>query len=176
MNNIFTVSQIEWLTNLVLLEQFNEGEFSESSLDEKFSTFIESNGLDVSEIEPELSVLAEKDLISYETNGILPGYGGVLYNIQVNKSGKDYLEILEAQLVEAKKTDGQLKEIITLIDEIKNANNEKIKEEKTNKFITFISKFSSVVEVGGNIISCLKFISSAYQGIIPYVLKVFGLK
>lgn len=148
MERIFTNLQIEWLTNIKLLSEYEDDCFSKEERSEKFAAFVETNypGEELN-IVYELQVLREKGLIILEEQISEPD--AFVTDVNITKKGLDYLTMLKEDFAE------------------KLALNEKLIHMANKKdVLDYIEQTSTIV---ANLSGLIPNVGNLCQGAIPFV-------
>ncbi len=171
MERILTNLQVEWLTNLKLLDDYEDECFEITALDKKLSNFIENNypGYE-NEIGKELDVLKNKGFITFEYTTNQSGHL-IIQEVGMNKAGIDYLIMLKEDFIERSTKNEQMLELLKNITEINKSVNgiaQKTLIDKIEQYSTIGANFATM---GSTVLSSFTGIP---QGIIPFIKE--GIK
>jgi DNA-binding PadR family transcriptional regulator len=164
MERILTNLQIEWLTNIKLLSEYEDEFFSKEDMSEKFSSYVEHEYPDKEiSIVYELQVLREKGFLVLETEEFNTSV--IVNNVNITKKGLDYLIMLEEDFAEK----------LALNQNVLNMLTEKSKENKTalNKdILDYVEQISTIIS---NISGLIPSVGNFCQGAIPFAKSLVRL-
>lgn len=171
MERILTNLQVEWLTNIKLLTDFNDPSLDdeddifeelsdEKDISRKLCSFIKTTYPEQdSTIISELEVLFEKKLInlklSYDNSSYIPD----IEQVSITKKGLDYLTMLQEELAEKMFSDSQIKNLLIQINQTVEKGNEK----------DILDKLEQASSIANNIAGLIPSFGNICQGLIPYV-------
>lgn len=165
MERILTNLQLEWLSNIKLLSDYEDDSFSKEDMSDKFASFVENEYQgDVIPIVYELQVLREKEFIILE-EGIFDTYVTVKY-VNITKKGSDYLVMLKEDFAEKLALNEKLVEIISQINKV-----EKILSNKD--VLNYTEQITSILS---NVISLIPSVGNFCQGAIAIATRLIKLK
>lgn len=165
MERILTNLQVEWLTNIKLLAEYEDEHFSKKDMSEKFASFVENEYPgEENSIVYELQVLQEKGLVIvdeklYETH--------VLVNdINITKRGLDYLTMLKEDFAEKMASNEKM---LTMITEISKKNG----GSPNKDILDHIEQISTILS---NVVGLIPSVGNFCQGAIPFVKGLVKFK
>lgn len=165
MERILTNYQIEWLSNLKLLSEYEKDpSFEKDDLIRKTCNFIENNypGEEKNILE-EFNVLKEKGFINFKASiSDLE-----IETLRLTKSGLDYLVLLEEDFKERSIHDENISKIYQLIYDI-NENCEKLNKK------SLLDKIAQCIGISSDAFSTVSALGSIAQGLIPMIIKTLG--
>lgn len=166
MERILTNLQVDWLTYIKILSEYEDENFLKEDMSEKFASFVESEfpGKEI-EIVYELQVLREKGFVVLEEE-FFDTYV-IVNDVNITKKGLDYLTMLKEDFAEK----------LTLNEKVLNIILEKSKENiKSDKdVLDYIEQVSTIIS---NISGLMPNIGNFCQGAIPVAKSImkFTLK
>lgn len=162
MERVLTNYQVEWLSNLKLLSDYEDDTFKKDEMANKTRNFIENNypGDEMKIIE-EFEVLHEKGFIKFQ--GSIDDL--IIERIVLTKSGLDYLTILEEDFNEKVVYNEGVSNIYKMLCSIRD-NCEKLNEK------SLADKIEQYSTITSNILSSSMSLASIGQGIIPLLCKI----
>lgn len=157
MERILTNVQIEWLTNIKMLSEYEDKNFSKEDMSEKFASFVENEypGEEIA-IVYELQVLREKGFLVLEEE-LFDTYATVS-NVDITKKGLDYLTMLKEDFAEKLALNEKVLAMIA----------EKSKENRTlpdKDILDYIEQISTILS---NISGLIPSVGNFCQGAIPF--------
>ncbi|WP_461204571.1 hypothetical protein [Clostridium sp. DL1XJH146] len=175
MERILTNYQVEWLSNLNLLREYEDNYYRKDKVTEKTCNFIENNYPGEEEkIMQEFEVLKQKGFINFETSVNIFG-STVIDNIEINKLGLDYLVILEKDFKEKATYDENISKIYEILCTI-TKNCEKLNKncEKLNEK-SLLDKIEQFAQITSGSYSSVLALGSIAQGVIPMACKILKI-
>ncbi|OBR94184.1 hypothetical protein CLRAG_15750 [Clostridium ragsdalei P11] len=157
MERILTNLQIEWLTNIKMLSEYEDESFSKEDMSEKFASFVENEypGEEIA-IVYELQVLKEKGFLVLEEK-IFDTYATVSH-VDITKKGLDYLTMLKEDFAERL----ALNEKVLAIIEGKNRKN---RTPSDKDILDYIEQISTIIS---NVSGLIPSVGNFCQGAIPF--------
>lgn len=170
MERILTNYQVEWLSNLKLLSDYEDDYFGKDEMAEKTSNFIENNypGCE-NEIGKELNVLKNKGFITFEYTTNQSEYL-IIQEIGMNKAGIDYLIMLKEDFIERSTTNEQMLELLKNITEINKSVNEIAQKTLLDKIEQLSTIGANFTTMGSTVLS----LTGIPQGIIPFIKEAIN--
>lgn len=157
MERILTNLQIEWLTNIKMLSEYEDEHFSKEDMSEKFASFVETvYPGEETDIVYELQVLREKGFLVLEEE--LFYTHATVNDVNITKKGLDYLTMLKEDFAEKLALNEKVLSIIA----------EKNKENgmASNKdILDYVEQISTIVS---NISGLIPSVGNFAQGALPF--------
>ena len=162
MERILTNLQIQWLSSLKLLNEYEDGFYSQEDFAEKLNNYIENNYPAYEEqIIEELEVLNKKGFITLETEEL------IIKKVTMNKLGLDYLVMLEEDFLEKTIINEDFEKIFKLLKDINSSIDDAGRETSLDKIVQYTSICSNITSIGNN----LSFLGNVSQGLISLTHK-----